>query len=280
MLKDIEIKSDDDYFAYPAISASQIKTYDKSPYEFWRTSPFNPEKQPDAETDELVFGGLAHCLLLEPKEAQNRYVIANFGQSRRNKKYKAIKAKNPGKIVINQDEWNHATAMLANLRSHPEVKKIVTGATAELPIVWHNQENDVDCKAKIDAIKRTNQGIVLIDYKTSSDIDSVVKWPEKLQYPLQAVHYCEAVREKYGEYPIEFVFIIQSNKPGYEDVIAVCNIEQETFEAAQDIWASHLYNISHKIKAFEETKDKHIFAAYPERVYMRYSNWYLNRGND
>ena len=87
MLKDIEIKSDDDYFAYPAISASQIKTYDKSPYEFWRTSPFNPEKQPDAETDALVFGGLTHCLLLEPKEAQNRYVIADFGQSRRNKKY-------------------------------------------------------------------------------------------------------------------------------------------------------------------------------------------------
>lgn len=99
MLKDIEIKSDDDYFAYPAISASQIKTYDKSPYEFWRTSPFNPEKQPDAETDALVFGGLTHCLLLEPKEAQNRYVIADFGQSRRNKKYEAINAETQVKLL-------------------------------------------------------------------------------------------------------------------------------------------------------------------------------------
>lgn len=280
MIKDIKIKNDAEYFALKAISASQIKIYDKSPYEFWRTSPFNPDAVQEEDKDALIFGGLCHCLLLEPNDAQNRYIIADFGASRRNKAYDKIKSENHGRIVINHAEWDRANLMLANLRQHPEVTKIVTGATAEMPIVWHNEENDIDCKAKIDAIKRTKSGIILIDYKTSSDIDSVIKWPEKLQYPLQAVHYCEAVREKYGEYPVEFVFIIQSNKPGYEDVIAVANIDLETFEAAQNIWARHLYDMSKKIKSFEETQDKHIFAAYPERVYMRYSNWYLTRGNE
>lgn len=280
MYIDEQIKSDAEYFAYKAVSASQIKTFEKSAYDFWKSSPFNPNKEPDVETDALIFGGLAHCLLLEPEEASKRYVIGDFGASRRNKAYTALKADNPDKIIINKEEWEHALKMLACLRSHPLAAEIITGATTEYPIIWKNEENDILCKAKIDAIKRTNSGLVVIDYKTSSDIDGVIKWAEKLQYPLQAAHYCEAVREKYGEYPAEFVFILQSNVIGREDVIAVANIDMETFEAAQSIWAKDIYDISHKLKLFEEKQDPNIFAAYPYRVYLRYSNWYLNRTNE
>lgn len=277
MFIDIKFNNDAEYFVYKAISASQIKAYDKSPYAFFKQSPFNPDIQPEEDKTALVFGGLVHCLLLEPQEAQNRYVIADFGVSRTNVKYKKLKEMNPGKIIISQAEWEHAKKMLDCLREHKLVNQIITGANAEMPIVWLQDEHNIECKAKIDAIKRTVNGLVVIDYKTSSDIASLIKHPEKLQYPLQAVHYCEAVREKYGEYPVEFVFVIQSNIQGEEDVIAVCNIDPDSFDYAQNLWYKHLYNISCKIKLYQENPDKHIFEAFPGRVFMQYPSYYINK---
>lgn len=60
------LNNDDAYFAYKAVSASQIKKYDHGAYRFWKDSVFNPEKKTEQETDALVFGKLTHCLLLEP----------------------------------------------------------------------------------------------------------------------------------------------------------------------------------------------------------------------
>ena len=118
---------------------------------------------------------------------------------------------------------------------------------------------------------------MVIDYKTSSDILSVLNWPQKLQYPLQAEFYCRAVEEKYGEKPIEFVFIIQSNKEEEEDMVCVANVEYESQEVARSIVTHHMYEIRDKLINWEKTKDSHIWAAFPERVEMRYSNWYMER---
>ena len=119
---------------------------------------------------------------------------------------------------------------------------------------------------------------MVIDYKTSSDIQSVLNWPQKLQYPLQAEFYSQAVKEKYGEEPCEFVFIIQSNKKGEEDVIAVANVEYDTGLVAKDIVKSHMNSIATRLKLWNESQDRSIWAAYPNRVEMRYSNWYMDRG--
>ena len=99
-----------------------------------------------------------------------------------------------------------------------------------------------------------------------------------MQYPLQAEFYSQAVKEKYGEEPCEFIFIIQSNKEGEEDVIAVANVEYDTGLVAKDIVKSHMRSIKEKLDRWNETQDKSIFAAYPNRVEMRYSNWYMDRG--
>lgn len=54
------LNNDDAYFAYKALSASQIKQYDHGAYNFWKTSCFNPDKPEEKETDALVFGKLTH----------------------------------------------------------------------------------------------------------------------------------------------------------------------------------------------------------------------------
>lgn len=270
--------TDEEYFSVKALSASQIKQFDKGAYWFWKSSPFNPDKEPEKETDALVFGKLCHCLLLEPAHFKNEYAISDFGATRKNKKYEAAKAENPGKIVINQEELDRAMKMIQNVKDHRLASMILDGATAEMPFMWTDKETGMPCKAKLDAIKRTKNGIVVIDYKTSSDIESVLNWPQKLQYPLQAQFYAQAVEAKYGEKPCEFVFIIQSNKEGEEDVVCVANVEYETQEVAKSIVERHTQLIKEKLEAWDETHDKNIWAAYPNRCELRYSNWFMERG--
>ena len=274
----IEKMSDDEYFALKAISASQVKQYDKGAYWFWKSSPFNPEKEPEKVSDALAFGKLCHCMLLEPDAVDERFMVVDFGKTRTTKKYADAVEAFPGVEIVTQDEMDRATKMIGEIGRHPLASRIIAGATAEMPYTWTDKETGLPCKCKIDAIKRTKNGIVIIDYKTSSDIQSVLNWPQKLQYPLQAEFYSRAVKEKYGEEPCEFVFIIQSNKEGEEDVIAVANVEYDTGLVAKDIVKSHMNSIATRLKLWNESQDRSIWAAYPNRVEMRYSNWYMDRG--
>lgn len=270
--------TDSEYFSVPAISASQIKQFDRGAYWFWKMSPFNPDKEPEKETDALVFGKLCHCLLLEPGMFLQEYQVVDFGKTRANKKYEQAKEENPGKIIITPEEFEHATKMIQNVHEHKLASIILDGATAEMPFIWTDKETGMACKAKLDAVKRTKGGIVVIDYKTSGDIEGILNFPQKLQYPLQAEFYGRAVEAKYGEKPCEFVFIIQSNKPGEEDIVCVANVEYETQEVAKSIVDSHIRSIQEKLNLYNDTNDKSIWAAYPNRMEMRYSNWFMMRG--
>lgn len=276
--KQINKISDAEYFSIPAVSASQLKQYDKGAYWFWKSSPFNPDKKPEEESNALAFGKLCHCLLLEPDHFESEYMVFDFGKLRTSKKYQEAKEQNPGKIIVSPDELNHAIKMIQNVREHKLASLILDGATAEMPFMWEDKETGLKCKAKLDAIKRTKNGLVVIDYKTSGDIQSVLNWPQKLQYPLQSEFYSRAVEAKYGERPIEFVFIIQSNKEDEEDIVAVANVEYETQEVAKSIVDHHMLAIKEKLELWEQTHDKQIFAAYPNRCEMRYSNWFMERG--
>lgn len=276
--KQIKKITDEEYFALKAISASQIKQFDKGAYWFWKTSPFNDNRPKEEKTDALVFGKLCHCLLLEPEEVKERFAIADFGKTRRNKKYDDAILANPGKEVVSEEEVDRARGMISQIKNHKLASAILDGATAEMPYVWTDEETGLPCKCKIDAIKRTKAGLVVIDYKTARSIEDVIKYAQKTQYAIQAEFYKMAVKNRFGEEPVEFVFIIQSNQPGEEDIVCVANVEQETQYVAKTIMRSHMETIKYKLENWEKTHDKNIWTAYPEREFIRYSNYYLTNG--
>lgn len=275
--KQIQKMTDAEYFSMPAISASQLKAFDKGAYWFWKSSPFNPDRVQEQDSDAMMFGKLAHCMLLEPEKVDDEFEIADFGKSRSNKKYLELK-ETTSKVLVTSDEYSHAQKMIAEIRDHKLASAIIDGATAEMPYFWIDEATKLYCKCKIDAIKRTRNGIVVIDYKTSSSIPELLRYAQKSQYAIQAEFYKEAVRKKYGEDPAEFVFIIQSNKEGEEDIICVADVELETQEAAKTIMQSHMELIKSKLELWNATHDKNIWSAYPEREFIRYSNYYLTTG--
>ena len=274
------LNNDDAYFAHKALSASQIKTYATGgAYDFWKTSVFNPDRVETPETDALIFGKLAHCMLFEPEEVEKRFLILDWGtKTRGTKKHEEAKAANPDKILVSPDEYQKAGKMLSALMDHRLAREIIKDAYCEVPFAWTDEQTGLPCKAKIDAYKNTPYGLVLIDYKTSSDIDGLLKWCEKLQYPLQDAFYCEAAKARYGKEPIEFVFIIQSNKDGEEDKICVANVGVDSRGYAKGVLEYTKGEIAKKLKQWQDTGDKSVWAAYPERQTMEYSNWYMTRG--
>lgn len=275
-----EFETEEQYFAYKALSASQIKTFvTEGAYDFWKTSVFNPDRIETPETDALIFGKLAHCMLLEPDEVKKRFLIMDWGtKTRGTKKYEEAKAANPDMIIISPDEYNKAGRMLAEIMNHRLARAVVKDAYTEKPIVWTDEMTGLPCKAKIDAFKNTKDGIVVIDYKTSSSIDALLRRAEDFQYPCQQIFYQQAIKAKYGKDPVEFVFIIQSSKEGEEDKICVANVDMDTQLYAKGVVDYTKAKIADKLKAWDETHDKNIWAAYPERMMLSYSNWYMNNG--
>ena len=274
------IENDEAYFAYKALSASQIKTYaTHGAYDFWKTSVFNPDCIQTAETDALIFGKLTHCMLLEPDEVEKRFMVLDWGtKTRGTKKHEEAKLLYPDKILVTPDEYQKAGRMLAEIMNHRLARAVVKDAYTEKPIIWTDELTGLPCKAKIDAFKNTKDGIVVIDYKSSSNIESLLRRAEDFQYPCQSAFYSDAIKAKYGKEPIEFVFIIQSNKDGEEDKICVANVDIDTQSYAKGVVDYTKQQIADKLKAWDETHDKNVFAAYPERMMMSYSNWYMNNG--
>jgi hypothetical protein len=66
-----------DYFQIPAISNSSLSTFNYDPSYYHKVYVTNEIKD-KKESDSLVFGSLVHCLILEPQEVQNRYVLSTL----------------------------------------------------------------------------------------------------------------------------------------------------------------------------------------------------------
>lgn len=63
------------YFEIPAISNSSLSTFSYDP-SYYHKVYVTKELVDKKESASLTFGSLVHCLLLEPEEVQNRYVIS------------------------------------------------------------------------------------------------------------------------------------------------------------------------------------------------------------
>jgi len=65
------------YFEIPAISNSSLSTFSYDP-SYYHKVYVTKELVDKKESSSLTFGSLVHCLLLEPEEVQNRYVVSKL----------------------------------------------------------------------------------------------------------------------------------------------------------------------------------------------------------
>lgn len=227
---------DRDYFAYKGLSKSQIKKWnDQNPMEFWKNCIFNPNRIDEGVTDALVNGRLAHTLLLEPQKFADEYKVIPDGKgfsSRNTKTFQdAIKAEKSCKDLILQSEFDNWMNRINTLLSYDLVKSILAGISIEKPVIW--EDNGLILKAKLDAVKNTHQGIVLIEYKTTSTIEKNIRGIDVGGYVFDVGMQCKAIEALYGQTPVKMVFIIQSSKEGEENWIEIRSVEKQDIETCR-----------------------------------------------
>jgi len=260
-----------DYYDIPAISQSQVKDFLKSPFHFWQNSVFNPNKKEKEMNEGMRLGKICHCLLLEPENFKKEFGInpsTNF-LTKEGKKFK-IEQEELKKIAINQSDVLRATKMIECLKKNKEVSKFLYGSLTEKPIIIKDKNTGLTLKGKLDCIKRLQTGeIIVIDYKTSCDVNAFLKWGYKEYNYIQIAMYNKLVREKYGREIDYFYFIIQSIKKDEEEVICIADYMQEGIGKYQCILRygenkidEILLKIADKLEKYEKTKDSLIWSAF------------------
>lgn len=228
--------SDKEYFSYVGLSKSQIKKWnDQNPMDFWRNCVFNPNKVKEEVTDALVNGKLAHCLLFEPKKFNDNFIIIPDGRGLSSRKTQAfqklIELEKSGKDLILQSEFDDWTLRVKTLLEYDLVKAILSGIQIEKPIIW--DYNGLTLKAKLDAVKNTQQGIVLIEYKTTSKMEKNIKGIDVAGYIYDVGMQSKAIEALYGQTPVQMIFIIQSSKPDEENWIEIRSVEKQDIETCK-----------------------------------------------
>lgn len=265
--------TDKEYFSYPGLSKSQIKQWeDGNPMKFWKNCVFNPNRVDEGVTDALVNGRLAHTLLLEPTKFAEEYTIIpdqrGFSSRKTQAFQKAIEENKTGKDLILQSEFDNWYHRIKTLISYDLVKSILKGIQIEKPIIW--EEDGLVLKAKLDGVKNTPQGIVLIEYKTTSTIEKNVKGIDLGGYVFDVGMQSKAIRAIYGQDPKKMIFIIQSSKEDEENYIDIRSVEQQDIQTCKIFTDMTIEKIKARLKkgltdeSFRtELKERH-FEGYQE----------------
>jgi exodeoxyribonuclease VIII len=189
------------YKNHPALNQSRAKIIiEKSPLHFRDWSP--------VETKEMIFGRLLHTAVLQPELLESQCVVAPFddfktkiAQVWRDRKKAA------GIEVIKQHEMDRLEKIADIVMDTPGAGDLLKSAEKEVPIF--GELEGVECKGLVDAVCRTNKGIILMDLKTAADaspreFENVIG---KRKYHFQAAWYMDLYYQANGEHPAGFAFL-------------------------------------------------------------------------
>jgi exodeoxyribonuclease VIII len=226
--------SNDEYRALAAVSKSDLDLVARDPALLeWK------KHAPRAESDAAEIGTATHCALLEPE----RFAIEYRQQPAFDKRTNAGKAAAvefeaamADKIVLSHDDYVLVTAMRDSVLAHPHARELLTGdGVSESSIVF--ELNGVRCKCRPDRLPasvRINGRPVIVDLKTTDDIEKIKYSIVDYRYDVQDAFYSAGYEQEYGETPV-FVFVFVGKKRVFgQHPVRVCVLSDEILLAARD----------------------------------------------
>lgn len=246
--------TDKEYFSLPALSKSGLKYWDIfNPMAFWAKCPFNPDSKKEPISDALIRGTLFHSILLEPNTIQKKYIVCDaYGKSRINKKWIEAQEKED-KIIITTEELAQAEKMITAISRHQILRDLLSGGKSEEYFLWYDKIWDIPCKMKTDYIKNTEEGLYIIDYKTTSY--EVPLYIDKNKFEYDVGFYTRGAKEKYKREVSKFIFIFQSSKENDENNIRIKVVEGANLEACQIATDVAVKQIVPRIKGWQKAEN-------------------------
>ncbi len=206
--------TEQEYRAAEGVSRSQLwRLHEGSPEKF-----MYEEQHPEELTPALIFGQMAHKLVLEPETFGDEFAVAP-DCDRRTKEGKAawdlFMEMNGEKMIVKSADYDKAVGMRNALMQNDMVMKLLSGKH-EIPLFWTDELTGEKCKVRLDCFTPLSSGAVVIDYKTTSDAstESFIRSAINYGYDFQAAMYTEAVRRVMDRDAV-FIFIAQEKDPPY-----------------------------------------------------------------
>ena len=200
-------QTDAEYFAdFSAVSNSMLKVFRQSPARY-NAFYVARTKEPPPPTPGMVLGSVTHALWLEPKRFGENYIVAP-NCDRRTKAGKATWSEfvdaAAGKVVIEQDDYDLAKAMVAALVENPIARALrdVADPIIEKPIYWETEVGGLTIrrKGKPDMVVMAGmtEWNLCVDLKTSAAAgNGFNRQAANLGYHDQGAWYLEGCREAY-----------------------------------------------------------------------------------
>jgi hypothetical protein len=222
----------DDYFRIPAINSSLVRAAVNHRGEISMEAMKWAMDHPPQRTRAMRFGSLFHCGQLEPAQIMRRYAVmpayhtdhnnvtakGKPTESKSTRHYKDQKAEferaNAGREIVEQSEYDQMNFMLRSLATRPQVRQwIGSGGGAEVTRIWRHPDSGLLLKVRID--KEVPGDGIIIDFKTTSDMDSFDHSIYRYGYHIQAVMQADAyaATDANGTLPVPGIVAVESQPP-------------------------------------------------------------------
>lgn len=228
----------DQYHGGIGVSKSQLDQIAKSPahYQYARTAP---KKDP---TPSQRMGSLAHTAILEPHKLN---VVVGPDLNKNTKEWKAFKAQveAEGKEIVGQDEFDALEGMRASVYAHPAAARLLGPGMVEHSAYWIDPVTGLLCRCRPDKLFRTDQGIVLVDLKTTDDASEAEfsRSIENFRYHVQAAFYTDGIEAALGEPVAAFAFIAVEKKAPY--AVACYQLATVDVEDGREAYQADLFRL-------------------------------------
>lgn len=186
-------------------------------------------------SEPLEFGGMLHCLLLEPGSFDARFAVIpptvgldkNGRQTAATKEFKewAEEAKRSGRKVVKTPDFEAACRMRDAILAEPELRSAFEiDHRTEQGIRWVDEETGLPLKCKPDYMREASD--VLLDLKfvgrpdrinvVSLNDDALSRLIHGRGYHRQIAHYSNGYQALTGRYPKLFLLVFVSRHLGHE----------------------------------------------------------------
>jgi hypothetical protein len=262
----IEENNDDYHADHSYVSASMLKTFRKSP-RLYEANYVTETIVRDAPSAAMRLGSLIHCAALEPDELEQRYVINKF-DSRRTKAYKEWEAEEQREI-ISDSEMETAKRCCDSLYTHPHIKAILdSDGVVEHSFRWTCSDTGMNCKFRPDKLFVRDGQTVVVDLKTTADVDSYVRQSADFGYHIQQEHYLAGAELATGNSRLDtmFIFAVVETKAPYR--VRAFQYDQDSSHIANEQRLQLLTDLAECIKTGDFSED-----AEKEIVSISLPNW-------
>jgi exodeoxyribonuclease VIII len=145
------------------LSFTSIKEFQKSPKHY--IEYINKPKTPP--TDAMKLGSMVHCMLLQPELFNDQFAVAPEINKRTNagkEEWAAFCSQHSDKIVVQEDDYQHARRLVDSAMCNKNVEQIVKGCH-DFEVEWSADIEDLPFRGFFDGVASD----YILEVKTTSD---------------------------------------------------------------------------------------------------------------